>query len=244
MKRRKLWDISEFNKINLPEVVGKISEKREFSAKNNIRVLDMPIFMPGQGWKIPRGLHQFSEIVKMVIDHESNYGQFEDDHYVYITVDQKMVKHGQTGRRAGAHSDAYVEENNQQIDITTKNSAMVGKQKGPVSHTYIVADCIPTQFFKEKFPLDKTDCESSLKTFDEIAATAPVVTYPEYTVLKLDPYVVHRCGTHFEDVYRTFVKVSVSRKKYAREGNTRNIMFRYDWELTARSPDKRNHPWT
>jgi hypothetical protein len=91
----------------------------------------------------------------------------------------------------------------------------------------------------------EVDCESSLKTFDEIANSSEVVTYPSYHILKLDPYVVHRSAVCKESGYRTFMKVSVSRKRYARDGNTYNNLFFYDdqWAFKKRYTEDRNHPW-
>jgi hypothetical protein len=240
--QRKVWDIAQFDAVNLPEVVGEVDPS--FSDFQGIRVLDMPIHMPGQGWAIPDYIQeQFGEMIQQVIDAESRFGDFEQDHYVYITVDQKMVNAGKTGRRPGAHSDAYIEQKGEQFDITTENADVVAAEQGEVSHTYICADVFPTEFFRARFPLTDTSCEGSLQTFDEIAETAEVVTYPAYTVLRLDPFVVHRSAVADRDTQRTFVKVSVSRKRYARQGNTRNEAFDYDWSLTARSPHERNHPW-
>lgn len=241
MMKRKLWSIDQFNAINLPEVVGPVSSR--FGTPNDIRVLDMPIFIPDQGWGIPSILHQFVEAIQIAFVHEQQYGRFLLDHYVYITVDQKMVKKGNTGRRAGAHSDAYIERNGGQIDITEDSASEISNEDGEVSHTYILYDTLPTEFFDAHFPLVEDDCQSSLKTFDSIANTSKVVTYPNNTLLKLDPYVVHRSAVSEVDTYRTFVKISISRKQYARKGNTINDVFDYDWKFGERSVDKRNHPW-
>lgn len=239
---RKQWDIAEFNKVNLPDIVGEV-QPDAFPIFRGVRCLDMPLYMPKQGWKIPQEIADFTPIVDMIRAHESRYGDFEADHYVYITIDQKTVAAGKTRRRSGAHSDAYIETHNAQLDITLENADYIAKQAGEVSHTYIVYDCLPTEFFKAKFPLVKTDCTSSLQTFDAIAEKSVVVTYPPYTVLKLDPYVVHRCSVCEKATERTFVKVSISRKKYARQGNTINPLFQYNWLMTKRSPHERNHPW-
>ena len=67
--------------------------------------------------------------------------------------------------------------------------------------------------------------------------------YPIHTLLRLDPYVVHRASVAETDTYRTFVKVSVSNKKYARMGNTHNDLFDYDWTMKERNNNERNHPW-
>ena len=236
---RKQWNIQEFNKQNLPTVIGKVDSL--FSCRENIRVLDLPIYMHDQGWRIPDYLNQFNEIIDMVTTEEEKYGL--DNHYVYITVDQKLVKCGNTGRRKGAHSDAFMMVNNKQIDITSEHGKIVEQESGEVSHTYVVYDCLPTEFFTMPFPIVNTDCSSVMETFDEIADNSSIVQYPNHTLLRLDPYVVHRSTVAETDTYRTFVKVSVSNKKYARMGNTYNDWFDYDWTMKERNNNERNHPW-
>lgn len=241
---RKIWDLKEFDKVNLPTVVKTVSNK--FAEFNGTRVLDMPIYMPGQGWAVPNIVSNFTDLIDAAVKHEiDNYGDFQDTHYVYITVDQKMVKAGKTGRRPGAHSDAYVEQRGAQLDITDKNiDALKDMDVEEVSHTYIAYDCLPTEFFNAAFPLTTGDDKESLKTFDAIADASGVITYPINTLLMMTPFVVHRCAICPEDTLRTFVKISISTKKYARTGNTRNDAFTYDWEMTARSPHERNDPWS
>ena len=242
-RRRKHWNINYFNDVNLPEMVGQVNPD-VFSQFNSIRMLDMPIHMPGQGWKIPTTLSQFYQTIGLAIRAESQYGSFEDDHYGYITVDQKVVEKGKTGRRAGAHSDAYIETKGEQIDLTLDTAPIICQEEGEISHTYIIYDKFPTEFFNVSFPLTDVSCEGSLKTFDEIADASDSITYPAYTLLRLDPYVVHRCSIVPETSERTFVKISFSKKKYARKGNTINPHFTYDWQMSARSPHERNHPWS
>lgn len=244
MKKREVWDIEKFNRINLPKVVGKIKNPNGFSKNNGIRVLDMPVKMRGTGLRFPEYIKKpYQEVVKQAIGREVlDHGSI-DDFYVYITIDQKMVKKGKTGRRAGAHSDGYIERENKQIDITESAYDIVSKEEGEVSHTYIVHSNTPTEFFNAKFPILDSSCEGSMKTFDAIAEESEVVTYNNFTLLKMSPYVVHRCAIVEESGPRTFMKVSISKKKYAREGNTKNELFDYNWNYKKRSLKNRNHPW-
>lgn len=241
MKTRKPWNVELFNEVNLPEVIGSVNPET-FGKFSGIRVLDMPIHMPGQGWSIPDELNQFHETIILAAVREAAFGDL-DEHYVYITVDQKIVHEGKTGRRAGAHSDAYIETAGAQIDLTPEHAAVIAEEAGNVSHTYVIYDKFPTEFFAAKFPLTDVSCEASLKTFDEIADVNEALTYPAFTLLKMDPYVVHRCSIVTETTERTFVKVSVSKKQYARKGNTINPGFKYNWDMSDRSPSDRNHPW-
>jgi len=240
-RTRKSWDVSEFAKVNLPEVVGKVNPAT-FSQFNGIRVLDLPIHMPGQGWAIPKEIAQFIEPIRLAMQCEESFGEL-DEHYVYITVDQKVVQEGKTGRRSGAHSDAYIETKGAQVDLTLETADVIAEEEGEISHTYVIYDKLPTEFFNVPFPLTDTSCEGSLRTFDELVGASEAVTYEPFTLLRMDPFVVHRSAVCTETSKRTFVKISVSRKQYARKGNTVNKAFNYDWELSARSPSERNHPW-
>lgn len=242
--KRKKWNVEEFDKVNLPEVVDTISKEfGNFDPDNPTRILDMPIYMPDQGWRLSMVPSQFLEPIMKAAQAERMYG-FEKDHYVYVTIDQKIVQEGKTGRRAGAHSDAYIEVNKEQIDLTAENKHHIENELGEVSHTYIVASNTPTEFFDCKFPLTDTSCDGSLKTFDEIANEHEPITFAPYTMLKMDPYVVHRCGIVEKTQPRTFMKVSFSKKKYSRTQNTRNHEFTYEWFVTPKSDNERNHPWT
>lgn len=246
MKKRETWDVKKFDEVNLPEVVFEVDNKEEFSSqeKGRVRVLDLPIMMPAQGIRIPNDIPKvFADIAKKVLEKENEVFGDIDEMYAYITIDQKTVEKGKTGRRAGAHSDAYIERDNRQIDITEDSYDVVSKEVGYATNTYIVSDCLPTEFFIAKFPLRDVSCDESLKTFDEIAENSEVITYPSYNVLKLTPYVVHRAAMCHKRTIRTFMKVSISNKKYAREGNTINPLFDYNWTMEPRD-DKRNHPWS
>lgn len=219
---RKKWNLSEFHKDepHLPDVIDKVPDDT-FTFKG-IRVLDMPIYMPKQGWKIPEELKQFQGLIDLTKKNEELFG-YQDTHYVYITVDQKVVSKGKTGRRKGLHTDAF--------------GGQIGEE---VTHTYIVSDVMPTVFYNDTFPLSSLDCQTSLEEF-KLYAKRPVY-YPCKQLLMLDPYVVHESPYATQDTQRTFVKVSYSRKKYNREGNTINKLFDYDWEFVPRDANKRNDP--
>ena len=241
---RQLWDVSEFAKVQIPV---RIEHDLHLSGNpEGVRVLDMPIHIPREGFAIPDEISSFMPIINSVIEHERGYHPLLDSMYMYITVDQKVVLRGRTGRRAGAHSDGYVETSDRQVDIVTENAHLVAKETGPITHTYIWYDCLPTEFFRAKFPLMDPSDRGSLKTFDEIADFCTpdmVVTYPCRDLLFLTPYVVHRCAVADKNYYRTFVKISVSDRRFTRRGNTENPIFDYDWVMSKRSPSERNTPW-
>ena len=224
--QRRSWDMRHFGQVNLPIILGQLTGTAQFSAQQDMRVLDMPIYMPAQGWRIPPNLAQFKELIDLVMAYENMLRPTLADAYVYITIDQKHLTAGQTGRRAGCHSDGFVPHG-----------------AGPVCHTYMVTDCMPEEFFACPFPLITADnAHNAMQTFDMIANRHQPLTHAPYTVLKLDPYVVHRAAVAPRDCYRTFVKISVSTKQYNRAGNTHNALFDYNWQMVNRSATQRNHP--
>jgi len=233
---REEWNIENFNRVNLPNIVGKV----HMPPFMGVRVLDMPVKMSGSNvFKFPSNIKRFENIVMDAVDFEiERFGDITN-HYVYVTIDQKEVKAGKTGRRAGAHSDAFISKDGKQLDVTKDTAHLVDE----VSHTYVAYDVLPTEFFNAKFPITSDNCESSMKTFDEIADNSEVITYPCNTLLQMNPYVIHRSTVCKEDTQRTFIKVSISKKKYAREGNSKNYLFNYNWTLKTRSKNIRNHPW-
>ena len=92
---RERWNIKKFNAINLPEVIGSVSiSPTRLSEGPRVRVLDMPIHIPGQGLRLPQETWKFGRVIHMVLGEENaEYGDI-GDLYVYLTIDQKHVKKG------------------------------------------------------------------------------------------------------------------------------------------------------
>lgn len=213
-----------------------------FNAFNTCNVLDMPIRLARDGTiALPMYLEQYRPIVDRVIEHESWFAD-NNEHNMYITVDTRDARPNKTQRRPGAHLDAYVPQPDADETIT---------------HTYIAYSALPTEFFPEPFTIDRTlSCDQLLASFDsqlDARAKARNCTvsnlahrYPPNLLLMLTPMVLHRAAINSTDqpVRRTFVKISVSKKKYNREGNTRNVLLDYDWVMAPRSTYSRNHPFT
>lgn len=226
------WNVEYYNRENLPVVIGELVDKKGFSkflSQKGLRFLDLPIHMPGQGWRIPTELEQFKEVIAMAVEHERILNPtFENDHYVYITVDQGVVPPKESQRRAGFHGDSY-----RRIDTKNKQVTV------PVDYLYVVYDNCPTRFVKGPFSFQDIDPENSeavLAKFSSIAEKQKPVLYPNYTLVRMDPYCVHDAGTNETDqsVNRTFVKISVSKVKYAHLGNAKNNLFIYDWPMVPR----------
>lgn len=246
----KVWDPNEFKTFNghLPVEVDKLRYRWAFSARTDppVRVLDMPIHMPEQGWRIPAILNQWIEMINRCM---ADFATIEPDPYrwyCYITVDQKPVGPGVSQRRPGAHSDSFlVDARGVQIDVVAENRDYFGQVvNAEIDITYIAYDCMPTLFYAGPWWLDAPDnCGLVLSSFDFQKKTMTPVTYPTYTALRLTPYCVHEALINATDeaIERTFVKLAFSRFRYNRQGNTHNDLFDYDWLMVPRDLAERGH---
>ena len=244
----RLWSNKEFNKPNLPVVIGEITDHEAFSKPNKIRVLDMPIRMPGQGWKIPSKLAQFESTIMQAAEHEKLVNSNFADCYCYVTIDQKDVEPNVSQRRFGWHTDAFVtDETGVQIDVIPENLAQLGYKEGEAAdRTYVAADKFPTAFIEGPFDLSQIPPEEHGRVedaFAEIAQGKEPFTFPPYTLIRLDPFTVHTAVPNLtnQTQKRTFIKIAFSPYKYNRQGNTHNDLFDYHWYMKPRQPGERGH---
>lgn len=228
----KPWNIDYYDQENYPVILGTISDQKTFSSRQKgvgLRFLDMPIHMPGQGWRIPPELEQFKEVITRAVAFERDVNpEFEKTCFVYITVDQGEVEPHQAQRRTGWHGDSFLKIDNKKNSITHS-----------CDHVYVIADNCPTPFLPGPFSLkgvDPENIDAVLKHFAQQAEGKTPTYYPNYTLLRLDPYCVHNVGFNNSEqpLFRTFVKISFSQNKYCKLGNARNPLFVYDWPMIPR----------
>ncbi len=242
---RETWDVRRFSQSgNLPVDVGTLAAADAFRRQAGIRVLDLALHLPDQGWAIPSELSQFTEAIAIATAYELRHAPLS---HVYITVDQKPVGAGRAQRREGWHSDAYVvDDAGRQLDVIAENAPFLQGGSEPIERTYVVYDSLPTLFLDGPFPLecDANDCDAVLRSFNDVAEGQTPITYPPFTVLALTPYCVHsvQVNNRGTTLLRTFVKIQFSRHRYNRTGNTLNPRFDYDdWTWVVRDPKKREH---
>lgn len=214
----KIWDLSEFSKSRFPPVIGSISAKAEFSKQRGVRVLDMPIKLPGSEVKLPKELEPFREVIQKVVDFEISVNPNFDQYNAYITVDQGTVKAGKTQRRPGLHVDGF-----QGNERPTKSA---------IDHSYIVADSVPTVFYDQPFHVKHLDPgkHNFFKEFDRQATESSARSIEPYQIYLMDSYAVHRASNANTDTQRTFFRITFSKEIYDREGLTDNPMLEYNWQ--------------
>lgn len=157
-------------------------------------------------------LECFRELIEICcIDFKKNMSQQEYRHWrIYLTAKNGYQRENCGFNRSGWHSDGFLSD-----DIN-----------------YIWSNKQPTIFNDSKFDISPCD-ERSLDEMSLQARPENNFTYPNYSLLKLDQYVIHKVGP-IEEGVRCFVKVSFSKNKYNLEGNSHNYELDYNWEMYPR----------
>ena len=102
---------------------------------------------------------------------------------------------------------------------------------------YVWSDSFPTEFVYGEFDVVQDD-RQSLSEFDKIGGSNKIITYPNNSVIRMDQFVIHRCGEITESKIRQFAKISISKDIYDLVGNSHNYLFEYDWEMRPRGKDR------
>lgn len=165
---------------------------------------------------VPDNLVQFAPIIATAM---ADAGDRIRESYVYITAKTLWVTPENPGNRPGWHSDGFLTD-----DLN-----------------YVWSDTNPTEFWEPelrfRFPADHS---ASLPQMDAVAEadSAHVRTYPNKHLLRLDQTVIHRVGLDVKVGMRCFVKISVSRERYALRGNSVNHALAADWDYKERQAER------
>lgn len=175
-------------------------------------VMYMPIKFPCSAINVPDNLLW----TKPLIDRSINDFGYCEDYFIYLTSKNFFVE-GFSGNRGGWHSDGFLSD-----DIN-----------------YIWSNRCPTEFCIQDFYL--TACHNrSLIEMEQQAKAENIKTYGENELVRLTQFNIHRVP-FCEAGTRSFVKISFSKDKYALNGNAKNPLFNYSWEMKERKKE-RNDP--
>ena len=224
-------DISEFDNQHLPVVVGKVKTSANINKPRGIRTLDILLYAPGQGWRIPAYLKHLADPIRQAFEAEFLINPDVSRRFVHLTFDQKWIEPDDYGRRAGLHTDFMLQnDEGNQIDVTAQNKAYIAEKKGPSNHAYIFHSIFPTRFYPGPFRLKSLEDQRSFENVVEEEGQE-YVTYPNNTMLRLAYTDVHgavRNDDKHEPKYRTFFKLQFTEEMLDREINTINPAFDYD----------------
>lgn len=130
--------------------------------------------------------------------------------YVYLTARNMYQAPNYTFNRPGWHSDGFMSD-----DIS-----------------YIWSSTQPTIFNPGEFDLTQDDT-LSMKEMEEQADESKNYSFPDFSLLRMDQFSIHRVGTPLEGV-RAFFKLVVSKDKFDLVGNAHNYLLEYDWVMRPR----------
>jgi hypothetical protein len=182
--------------------------------------LYLPVVMPGhRGVRLPERLQFLRPIVDLVCAQE-DIAVSLPDYYVYVTARRGWASPDNPLNRPGWHSDGF----------------------GTNDVNYIWADRFPTRFAIQEFVDISDNHVDSLRQFEEQSDEDSVVVYPDCSLLRLDPEVIHATPVvPPPGGERSFFKISVSSERYNLAGNSHNYLFDYEWRMWSRS-EIRNDP--
>lgn len=140
--------------------------------------------------------------------------------YIYVTARRGYATPGNPLNRPGWHADGFGTE-----DIN-----------------YVWTDAFPTLFAEQRFESISAEHGASMTQFEAQIAAGFVTTYPDRTLLRLDPFVIHAAPEiPTPGGERSFFKVSFSNDRYNLIGNSHNHLLDYDWPMYSRE-QLRNDP--
>jgi hypothetical protein len=221
-----VWNEDYFQEINLPEQIFILNDREKFAFhfRNDIRILDMPIKFPRSNeFRCPIELKQYEAIIKKIAAHEKAINPRIDDYYCYITIDQRIIRSGETTRKANIHVDGF-------------QGSRIEKPL-PIDHSYLIYSSEPTIFYNQPFKIfpywDKR-CHNYFEGFAKQIKKESIRTYPNWEVLLINAYCLHEAPIVDRDLYRTFFRMTYTVREYDRIGNAHNPMFNYCWDMQHR----------
>lgn len=190
------------------------------SPKEMMFWLYCPIKVPGR-WSetMPANLEQFSPIVEAVFNDLSASPSRWCDSYIYLTAKRIFASPGAQGNRLGWHADGF----------------------GTDDLNYVWYDANPTIFWVPPEPVRLSeDHTESMKEMSYMADSYRkyLRRYPLKHLLRLDSSVIHAVEPDVKPGMRTFVKVSVSKERYALEGNSVNHQLNLGWTYAPRAVER------
>jgi len=226
------FDLSRFTAPRKPVSLGHIRghELETFHKPGAVRLLDMPIKMPGIAEvRLPRAMSQFASVLQRILDVECHVNPAHLDYFAYLTIDQRYVAPGTLHREAPCHVDGF------------QGARWSPKARG--NHSYTVSDVLPTGYYVQPFDFDKLDervhdffWEMNAQVADTDEAHRWQPDSAEITLM--DCYCVHR-GVENDTgapVFRTWLRLSFEerRRVFDRLGNAFNPLFDYHWDMVER----------
>ncbi|MEC7576360.1 MAG: hypothetical protein VYC19_08275 [Pseudomonadota bacterium] len=211
---------SQFSNATIPQgvhVAPTVADE-SFLGADGLYIEDLPIKFPKTDYQIPQIIwDNYGDLLKREIELERMINPHLDDQYIYLTIQQSIVKKDDTHRPSGVHIDGF-------------QKPIIIPQ--PVQHQISICNMLPTKFYAAPLTVDPATLKKK-EIFNALAQQCQGVTPyhpPAYTLHLLNAYCPHEPDTAPADGFRTFVRFSASSIPFMGQDNTRNPLFTYNWD--------------
>jgi hypothetical protein len=209
--------------------IGEIKDQATFTVQGREprQVRQLVIKFPDTAVIVPTEFRQLGEAIQLIVDHFRAVEPEYDDFYGYLNVFRGTTRFSSyRGLSLNCHGDQM-------------QTLRPGYAFRP-DYSYIVSNTLPTIFFDQ--PFDLTEAVGRARAGERVNAyelmnqqADPAHRYcsENFGIYLLSPYVVHSASDAEESVFRVFLKVAFSRKRFFDNRELRrNLAFDYvDWYL-------------
>lgn len=221
------FDPTEFTKARKAPKIGEVQDKDTFQEERNQprQIRQLPIKMPGTDVKLPREFAQLEEAVQIIINHNKATNPEYQHSYAYLNVFRGITLFSSyRGLSLNCHGDQL---QSLQTDYAFKPD-----------WSYIVSNTLPTILYNQSFDfseaLTKFKAGESINLYDYMNAQANehyMYRSENFGIYLLSPYIVHSAAAADRDMYRVFMKIAFSTKRFFDNRELRrNPAFDYeDW---------------
>lgn len=223
---RGIFTPERFGMARLPAHVGTL---RDADALSDVpSCLDMLVMLPGGEVVLPDEYGHNPAIASFlsaaIAYEDALLPDWRRDRHLYLTVDRRNVRAGNTHRNAGWHFDGM-------------QGARYPK-KLHACHQYLTTTALPTEF--SDHPVDANGLDENLHNwFETLGAQVPedheAWTARPLEIVCMSAYQLHRSPTATTDQWRTFLRLDVSCKQQDRLGNTPNPALPAPFDYVVRS---------
>ena len=226
----KPFDPAEFAKARKAPKIGTIQNEATFQQQEHEprQVRQFLIKMPGTDIKLPREFAQFEEAVQIIIDHNNAVSPEYDHSYAYLNFFRGLTLFSSyRGLSLNCHGD--------QLQCLRPEYAF------KPDFSYIVSNTLPTILYDQPFDLtealERFRAGENINLYDYMNSQADerfIYRSENFGIYLLSPYVVHSAAAADRDVYRVFMKVAFSAKRFFdnRELRRNPAFDNQDWYLS------------
>ncbi len=210
---------SKFSTASCPADVRVIASAQDarFITDQGLYCEDLPIKLPNTDYRIPQIIwDNFGDLLAQEIDLERLINPHLASQYIYLTVQQSIVKKDNTHRPSGVHIDGF-------------QKPIIIPQ--PIQHQVSVCNIEPTQFYAAALAQDPSNLTKK-ELFNALAQHCTgIEPYrpPAYELHLLNAYCPHEPAQASMEGFRSFVRFSASSIPFMGQDNTRNELFEYKW---------------